>query len=256
MYQGCFYLFGVKPTFFTDEDDHSSYIACEANMVAHGQFLDEITQAITLHDLLTIAKPVVFTCPEMIGLQKTVNQLTTQLETERAQYDDCVRSLNKEAANLREIMEFSKDDGMIPYRELQKRCAMLYAQEKEARQMAERRLDQYDAVEMALREEYRDRERSLSVELAGLYESVDTHRAAYDTLHSKFKRAVADGVEKERQKEKAEKEKKKEAKEKEKLKKALKAKEAKKKLKRAEAIAKAELESDSDSDSDSETDED
>ena len=257
MYPGCFYLFGIKPMFFTDEEDHSSYVACEANMVAHGQFLEEISQAITLYDLMQIGKPLVFTCPEMIGLQKEVRDLTNEMKTKRAEYDDHLSLLKKEAADLRELLTLSMDESVTPYRVLQEQCATLRAQAVEARQKCSIWMEECEDLEEKLREEYLEKTKAQSNELLGLYEAIGKAREMNESLQSKFKRAVADGVEKERQKEIAEKEKKKADKEKEKVKKALKAKEAKKKLKKAQAIAKAELDSDdSDSDSDSDSDDD
>jgi len=243
MYEGCFYLFGVKPTFFMDDDDHSSYIACEANMVAHGQFLEEISQAITLHDLMQIGKPLVFTCPDMVGLQKEVIQLTEQVETKKAEYDDHLSLLKKETADLRELLILSTDKSVTPYRVLQTQCATLRAQAVEARQKCSVWMEECEDLEKTLRDEYLEKAKAQTNELSGLYEALGRAREMNESLQSKFKRAVSDGVEKERQKEKAEKEKKKAAKEKE-----------KRKAKKAAKIAKAVAESDSDSDSDSDDD--
>jgi len=246
MYEGCFYLFGIKPTFFTEEDDHSAYIACEANMVAHGQFLEEVAEAITLRDLNAIGKPLAYTCPDMVGLQKQIQQLTAQLETERTRYDEHRAHLEKEASDLRELLAFSKDEHVTPYRVLQDQCAMLRLQAWESRQRCAQMVMDYEELEEKLKEEFADKTHSQSNELLGLYEAIEKERKTSEQLQSKFKRAVADGVEKERQKEKEAKEKKKAAKEKE-----------KRRAKKAAKLAKKLAESDSDSDSsDSDSDSD
>jgi len=243
MYPGSFYLFGVKPAFFMDDDEHSSYIACQANMVAHEQFLEEVSQAITLYDLMQIGKPLVFTCPETVGIQKQVTQLTEQLEKDTEEHAKHLAVLKQETADLRELLTLSMDESVTPYRVLQEQCMTLRAQAVEARQKCSIWMEECEDLEEKLREEYLEKTKAQSNELLGLYEAIGKAREMNESLQSKFKRAVADGVEKERQKEKDAKEKKKATKEKE-----------KRKAKKAAKLAKALAESDSDSDSDSDDD--
>jgi len=254
MYPGCFYLFGIKPTFFTDDDDHSSYIECEANMSAHEQFLEEIAREITLYDLIQIGKPIVFTCPEVVSLHKTVRRLTSQVEEEKAKYHEHVSRLETEASTLREILHFSEDEYVIPYRDLEKHNAFMKTKMADNQLACDTIKKEYAVLTQTLKEEFGVKANNLSDEMIALYDSLGKARDANDQLQSKFKRAVADAVEKERQKEKAEKEKKKEKKEKEKVKKALEKKKADRKVKKAIALAKLETDSDSDSDSDSDDD--
>lgn len=72
---GSCFFFGLKPIYFTQDDDRTHYIANEANMKAHLEFLRQVINAIPLTDFLSKVQPyreppgVRLTSPNLVRIE-------------------------------------------------------------------------------------------------------------------------------------------------------------------------------------------
>lgn len=115
------YWFGVKPIMIEEKDNVSPYIAVEANMKAHAEFLQEVMSKVSVIDYMEINRQLSLKSPEMKQLEKALQDTTEQLihvtdefalykekiETELIAYKQTVEEMNdgKTTAMMRKEME-------------------------------------------------------------------------------------------------------------------------------------------------------
>lgn len=95
MYNGAVYFFGVKATFFPEDESYSQYIKSEQNMEEHNNFLKEIFSSISLLDFIELKRDIEVRSENTLLLQKINRKLKSDLDELRNEYDNYKANTDK-----------------------------------------------------------------------------------------------------------------------------------------------------------------
>lgn len=230
LYENARYYFGVKPNFFLDDEDQQAIAyKTQQNMDAHWETLKEITDSITLTEMIQAGIEIVVRSPETIAIKKKLREtqdLLVSLQSDAEKNEAYIRQLTQDIQDFKEINDCNQTVAEIK-KELQSTRHMYLRAEKESQKWKATYENYREKMDQEMEEKISaSNQNRLAVEQEWI-NSVDKCREMEQTL----KKKISDGVAKEMDKIRKEKEK-----EKEKLKKEQ--KQAKKKLKEAEMMAK------------------
>lgn len=254
LYENAEYIFGVKPAIFMDEEykQQMAYNASQMNMDAHAVFLREITNAITLTEMMEANVEIIVRSPEVVELKRKLASNEKMVVTLQ---EDAEKNQTYMSSLKQDIQDF-KDLG-----DIQQSVAALRKELDFWRHSSHRANKELEGLKVTFKhyqetteKTYHDTmESRLQMNHATESMMMETTEKCRD-LESKIKQKIADGIAKELDKMRKEKEKEKEKAKKEKRR-------AKEKLKEAQMMAKLKAKmkkkadaSSSDSDSDSDSD--
>lgn len=231
LYENAEYWFGVKPNIFMDEESKSqmSYKASQMNMDAHQAFLNEIMDAISLTEMLTVTHDMTMKSPEVTALKKRVRELENmmaELGQDLQQKEAYIESLKQDVQDFKDLGDVQSSVADLK-RSLNSAMSTGAYYRREAEKIKSEYAQYREETEKAYHEELESRGVArLSLESQNMEISSKLHE-----MEMTVKRKIADGVAKEMEKIRRDKEKEKEKAKKDK-------KRAKEKLREAEMMAK------------------
>lgn len=252
LYENGRYYFGVKPNFFMDDEDKQAVdYKTQQNMDSHKETLREITDSITLTEMIEAGIQIIVRSPEVLALRKQLREtqsLLTTLQEETEKNEAYMTSLKQDIQDFKDMTDCNQTIAEMK-KELQSTRHMYVRAQKEAHSWKET-YENYREESMHEMDEHisHANQSRLSMEKEWI-DSTEKCREMEQTL----KKRIAEGVAKEMDKMRKDKEKEKEKAKKEKKKAKEKAKEAmmmaklKAKLKKKADKGSSDSESDSDS---------
>jgi len=237
------YWFGAKPVMVEEKDSVSSYLASDANMTAHAEFLREVMDHVSLNDYMAIQRNFILRSEEMVRMkdrERDVEQLMAEMTAEHHKNMETMRiELEAHRKTVEEL-----NDGVLNT-DLRAQIERAERAQKFSEQNATRTLEQLATLQWKYKNlETRYEEAQLSSVSSSNMKNIEMEEAYMKQIER-----LQESLRKEREKtqhvKKTEKDSDKKKAEREKVKQEM--KEAKKRMK---ALQKALSSSDSDSDSD------
>lgn len=81
------YWFGVKPVMMEEKDSAAPYLAMDANIEAHAEFIKELMSIVSLNDLMEIHRAQWLRSPECFALKDKVKALEKTIDTLKHGYE-------------------------------------------------------------------------------------------------------------------------------------------------------------------------
>jgi len=121
------YWFGLKPNLFMDDEDKAviKYKSSPANMEAHAEFLEQITDIISLKQLLKAHISLVDRSPETMRLK---NQVAEQQKLFQGQCKTILDNLSLIESQRKTIKDFQNETGVIDIESL--KSSLSYANKR------------------------------------------------------------------------------------------------------------------------------
>jgi len=237
------YWFGAKPVMVEEKDSVSSYLASDANMTAHAEFLREVMDHVSLNDYMAIQRNFILRSEEMVRMKDRVRDVEQLMAEMTAEHHKNMETMRIELEAHRKTVE-ELNDGVLNT-DLRAQIERAERAQKFSEQNATRTLEQLATLQWKYKNlETRYEEAQLSSVSSSNMKNIEMEEAYMKQIER-----LQESLRKEREKtqhvKKTEKDSDKKKAEREKVKQEM--KEAKKRMK---ALQKALSSSDSDSDSD------
>ena len=237
------YWFGAKPVMVEEKDSVSSYLASDANMTAHAEFLREVMDHVSLNDYMAIQRNFILRSEEMVRMKDRVRDVEQLMAEMTAEHHKNMETMRIELEAHRKTVE-ELNDGVLNT-DLRAQIERAERAQKFSEQNATRTLEQLATLQWKYKNlETRYEEAQLSSVSSSNMKNIEMEEAYMKQIER-----LQESLRKEREQtqhvKKTEKDSDKKKAEREKVKQEM--KEAKKRMK---ALQKALSSSDSDSDSD------
>lgn len=241
------YWFGVNPMMAEEKDSVATYLAVEANMTAHADFLREVMDHVSLNDYMAIQRNFILRSEEMVMMKDRVRDMETMMRNMTDEHHKEMEKMCIELEAHRKTVE-ELNDGVLNT-DLRAQIERAEKAQKFSEQNATRTLEQLATLQWKYKNlETRYEEAQLSSVSSSNIKNIEMEEAYIKQIER-----LQESLRKEREKtqhvKKTEKDSDKKKAEREKVKREM--KEAKKRMK---ALQKVLSSSDSDSDSDSDDD--
>ena len=106
------YWFGAKPVMVEEKDSVSSYLASDANMTAHAEFLREVMDHVSLNDYMAIQRNFILRSEEMVRMKDRVRDVEQLMAEMTAEHHKNMETMRIELEAHRKTVE-ELNDGVL-----------------------------------------------------------------------------------------------------------------------------------------------